>query len=320
MLKERFIDYLRFEKRFSSHTLKSYTNDLTQFESYLRLQYAIHDLSRADHHMIRSWIVSLLEAKSSPRTVNRKLSALKAFYRFCRSIGEMNVNPASRVVSPKTPRTLPVFIEKEKLEQLFLGISQDHSFEQIRNRLIIMMLYGTGMRRAEILGITGGDIDLNKGTIKVLGKRNKERIIPIGDYLCRQLEIYIKERELIKFSIQSPEKSRFTSESGKSELPDQKEISRNNPDSLFVLENGKRMTERKLYSIVHHYLTLVSSRSKLSPHILRHTFATHMLDDGADLNAIREILGHSSLAATQVYTHTTVEKLKLIYNQAHPRA
>ena len=321
MLKERFIDYLRFEKRFSPHTIQAYKHDLDQFTSYLYSQYQVSALSTADHIMIRSWSVSLLEQHLASRSVNRKLSTLKSFYHFCLRIGEIDSNPTLKVISPRVSKHLPVFIEKEKLEKLFNGADFGAGFESLRDRLMIMMLYATGMRRAELIGIRISDIEFTKSTLKVLGKRNKERIIPLGSYLCNQIDIYIKERNIIIDQTScSTVLSESSPQSKENFLNAERKPGQNNNDFLFVSSVGHKLDARQVYAIVHRYLSLVSSQSKLSPHVLRHTFATHMLNEGADLNAIKELLGHTSLAATQVYTHNTIEKLKLIYKQAHPRA
>jgi integrase/recombinase XerC len=319
MLKERFIDYLRFEKRFSPHTIQSYQHDLDQFSGYLQLQYHLNTLAEADHLMIRSWMVSMLESGLSARSVNRKLSTLKSFYHFCLRLEEVRINPTLKVISPKVPKHLPEFIEKEKLEKLFRQVELAEGFEGLRDRLILLVLYATGMRRAELIGLKISDIDFSKSSLKVLGKRNKERIIPVGSYLCEQMDIYIKERNTFIASYTERESGKGSSK--KEILFDaERKPNQNNNDFLFVSSGGHRMDARQVYGIVHSNLALISSQAKLSPHILRHSFATHMLNEGADLNAIKEILGHTSLAATQVYTHTTIEKLKLIYKQAHPRA
>jgi integrase/recombinase XerC len=321
MLKEKFIDYIRFEKRFSPHTVLSYEHDLAQFEKYLLLQYQQTDLSAADHNMIRSWVVSLLEQEITARTVNRKLSTLKSFFHFCLRIGEVKINPMLKVTSPKSKNHLPVFIEKDKIEHLFNRIEFGDGFEALRDKLLITLLYATGMRRSELIGIKLGDIDIEKQTIKVLGKRSKERIIPLGSYLCRQIEIYYQCRENIEPSANVARMRRNIPVEETDTIPEiEKNQIKNNHDFLFVSSLGHSMDARSVYSIVHKYLSLISSQTKLSPHVLRHTFATHMLNDGAELNAIKEILGHTSLAATQVYTHNTIEKLKSIYKQAHPRA
>jgi integrase/recombinase XerC len=321
MLKERFIDYLRFEKRYSPHTILSYKHDLDQFTGYMQLQYQISDISGADHVMIRSWIVSLLEQQLTPRSVNRKLSTLKSFFHFCLRIGVVDANPTLKVISPKTSKHLPAFIEKEKLEELFTEVNFGVGFEALRDRLMIMLLYATGMRRAELIGIKMNDIDFVKSTIKVMGKRSKERIIPLGSYFCNQTDIYIKERNTImKVSEVSDILEEGNIQKKEKYLNAESTPGENNKDLLFVTLGGQKMDARQVYTIVHKYLSIISSQVKLSPHVLRHTFATHMLNEGADLNAIKELLGHTSLAATQVYTHNTIEKLKLIYKQAHPRA
>ena len=313
------MEYLKFEKRYSPHTILSYEHDLAQFCAYLDVQYGVLDPLAADALMIRSWVVSLLEQSFSPRSVNRKLSTLKSFYHFCIRQDAIQSNPLSKVISPKNSSSLPVFVEKDKMQQLVDHLNFGDGFEGIRNKVMIMLLYATGMRRSELLGLKTGDLELLKGQVKVVGKRNKERIIPIGSYLCEQLEIYCKERE--KIAQHSDSLSGISNSDEKFMVKDPVRIlKQNNQDSLFVTSSGKLLNIRKVYSIVHDYLSLVSSQSRLSPHVLRHTFATHMLNEGADLNAIKEILGHTSLAATQVYTHNTIQKLKQIHKQAHPRA
>lgn len=320
MLKDRFLDYLKFEKRFSPNTLISYELDLAQFTAYIQSQYNINDPSEADHQMIRSWVVDLLEQDISPRSVNRKLSSLKSFYRFCLRTESLKVNPMIKVSGPKIAKHLPVFVEKERIDKLFSQIPVEDTFESLRDRLIVMMLYATGMRRSELLGLQLADIDMAKNTLKVLGKRSKERIIPIGDYLSREIAIYLMKRGEKGNGDKRESTSEGTHEQRISGLNIDNSIGQNNHELLFVTTSGKKMNARQVYTIVHQALAQVSSQSKLSPHILRHSFATHLLNDGADLNAIKEILGHTSLAATQVYTHNTIEKLKKIHNQAHPRA
>jgi integrase/recombinase XerC len=280
MLKDKYIDYLTFEKRYSAHTILAYHTDLDDFTKFLSLQYNTNDPLQADHSLIRSWLISLIDRKISTRSVNRKISTLKSFYRYCQK--------------------LPVFLTHDNLDKLLQKIKFDEDYEGCRDKIIITLFYATGIRRAELIQINIPDIDVEKGTLKVLGKRNKERIVPIGEKLIVQLKEYLIIRD--KF------------------LSEIKQDHQNNTQTLFVTSKGLPVYPRLIYSIVHSYLSMIASNSKLSPHVLRHTFATHMLDDGADLNAIKEILGHSSLAATQVYTHNTIEKLKTIYKQAHPRA
>jgi len=300
MLKDNYIDYLRFEKRYSAHTILAYHTDLDDFTKFLNLQYSITDLLLADHNLIRSWLISLIDRKISTRSVNRKLSTLKSFYRYCQKQGLLAINPMLKVVAPRVTKHLPVFLTHDNLDNLLNTVEFDAGYEGCRDKMIITLFYATGIRRAELVHINITDLDLNTGTLKVLGKRNKERIVPIGENIIIQLKEYLNIRDT------------FLSE----KLP----VDQNNIHTLFVTSKGLAIYPRLIHNIVHKYLSEVASNSKLSPHVLRHSFATHMLDDGADLNAIKEILGHSSLAATQVYTHNTIEKLKSIYKQAHPRA
>jgi integrase/recombinase XerC len=300
MLKDRYIDYLRFEKRYSAHTILAYHTDLDDFTKFLSLQYSVTDLLQADHNLIRSWLVSLSDSKISPRSINRKLSTLKSFYRYCQKQGLIKNNPMLKVVAPRTSKQLPVFLTQNNLDDLLGNVKFPNDYNGCRDKMIITLFYATGIRRMELIQILTSDLDLDKGTLKVLGKRNKERIVPLGENVISQLKDYLVARS------EYLTENNFTF--------------RNINHALFVSSSGLPVYPRLVHAIVHQYLSLIASNSKLSPHVLRHTFATHMLDDGADLNAIKEILGHSSLAATQVYTHNTIEKLKSIYKQAHPRA
>lgn len=300
MRNEQFIDYLSFEKRYSSHTILAYNADLGEFGNYLKFQYVIDDIAQAGQEQIRSWLMALYEQKISARSINRKISCLKSFYRYCLRQGSIKVNPMIKVVSPKTQKQLPVFLTKDNLDDLFNTIDFGTGYEAYRNKLILTLLYTTGIRRAELTQLSISDIDFSNLTIKVFGKRSKERIIPIGPALINILNEYLIIR------------STYSAE--------QKIPANAQTQPLFLTSKGLPFYPKLTYNIVHKYLSLVASNHKLSPHVLRHTFATHLLDDGADLNAIKEILGHSSLAATQVYTHNTIEKLKSIYKQAHPRA
>lgn len=300
MLKDRYIDYLRFERRYSAHTILAYHTDLDDFTKFLSLQYSITDMLQADHTLIRSWLINLIDRKISPRSINRKLSTLKSFYRYCQKQDLIPNSPMLKVVAPHTSKQLPVFLTHDNLDDLLGKVEFAPGYEGSRDKMIITLFYATGIRRMELIQLKTSDLDLEKGTLKVLGKRNKERIVPFGGNVITMLKTYLEKRD------------EFLTENNH-------EI-QNNTQSLFVTSRGLPVYPRLVYSIVHKYLSLIASNSKLSPHVLRHTFATHMLDDGADLNAIKEILGHSSLAATQVYTHNTIEKLKTIYKQAHPRA
>ncbi len=294
---DRFIEYIKFEKRYSAHTVISYRTDLEQFLSYLTTIYKTEKIEEADYLIVRSWFVSLMQAKISPRSINRKKTALKSFYKFLIKEGVITVNPMNKVISPKTSKRLPVFVEKEKMKKLLDDSEVDfgNDFTGIRNLMIIEMLYATGMRVSELVNLKMSDIDLYNCTIKVLGKRNKERIIPFGKNLRENIEKYNKIKE---------------------EAFSEKLIE----EQFFLTSRGKKIYQKLAYRVVNYYLSVITTLDKKSPHVLRHTFATHMLNNGADLNAIKELLGHANLSATQVYTHNTIEKLKNIYKQAHPRA
>lgn len=293
-----FLAYLEHEKRCSPHTLRSYATDLAGFESYLQRRDFPAGKICVEPRVIRGWMVELLEEGVSSRSVNRKISALKSYYRFLLREGHMAVNPMNKVLSPKSPRRLPGFVEKEKMDVLLDEVEFGEDFSGIRNRLIIDLLYQTGMRLSELTGVKEGDVDRHAQHIRVLGKRNKERIIPVSMLMKEQIDRYlqVKREYMTGKSIEGTE------------------------GYLLVTDKGKRLYPKFVYRVVHIYLSLVTTLDRKSPHVLRHTFATHMLNEGAELNAIKELLGHANLAATQVYTHNTFEKLKKAYKQAHPRA
>ncbi len=292
---EKFVNYLRFEKRYSPNTIIAYENDLHQFFNYIKSEYQIEKIQNINYQIIRSWIVSLSNESISARTINRKLSTLKTFYKYLLKENLVKENPLVKVISPKTNKKLPEFVDKERMDTLFDEIEFSNDFRGLRDRLIIEMFYFTGMRLSELINLTDKDIDVQNLKIKVLGKRNKERIIPFSNVLRNSIIEYKNIRN--------------------------KNIERTDPISYFFLTGkGKKVYKKLVYRIVNSYLSKVSTLNKKSPHVLRHTFATHMLNNGADLNAIKEILGHASLSATQVYTHNTIEKLKTVYKQAHPRA
>jgi len=290
IVREGFIQYIKFEKRYSPHTVTAYGSDLDQFFLYLSSRYGITDPAEVSPAMVRSWLVELMEKGDTPRTVNRKLTTLKSFFRYLVRNGAITSNPMARVISPKTSKRLPVFVEKEKMELVFSDIDFGRGYGALRDRLIMELFYATGMRLSELVNLKEADIDTGNNTIKVLGKRNKERLIPFGKSVKELLDVYLSE------------KRKFESE------------------YLFLTEKGKKVYPRMVHRIVTGILAQVTTLEKKSPHVLRHTFATHLLNNGAELNAVKELLGHANLAATQVYTHNTIEKLKKVYKQAHPRA
>ncbi|MCQ2286625.1 MAG: tyrosine-type recombinase/integrase [Bacteroidales bacterium] len=292
---DKYIDYLKFEKRVSANTIKAYADDLRQLQSYCEQNGLTKDIAQLNFKEIRQWIVELLEADLTPRSVNRKISALKAFYRYHLKIGTISLDPMTKVHSPKTSKRLPQYVEEKNMDILFTENLFEDTFEGWRDRAVIELFYATGMRLTELINVKYSDIDFNSLTVKVLGKRNKERILPIGPTCKSVLQTYLEWLE--------------------KNVPDA-----NAKDFIFVTNTFNKMYPKAVYRIVRYYLDRVTSIDKRSPHVLRHTFATHLLNHGADINAIKELLGHSSLAATQVYTHTTTEKLKSIYKLAHPRA
>lgn len=289
-----FFKYLEYEKRYSPHTLTSYRTDLGQFATYLAQTYQIENPAAADHTIIRSWIVQLLQNKMEARSVNRKIACLRSYYKFMLRNGQIQQNPMLKVNAPKAGKKLPAFLPKETIERLFEQIEFPDTFEGWRDKLVLELLYGTGMRLSELIGLQETSIDLHQNTIKVLGKGQKERILPLNNALRTCLEVY----------------RRFKT----SEFPD------NKPAALLVTSKSQPLYPKLVYRIVKNYTGMVTTSQHRNPHVLRHTFATHLLDNGADLNAIKDLLGHSSLAATQVYTHNSIEKLKAIFEKAHPKA
>jgi integrase/recombinase XerC len=292
--KELFLNYIKFEKRYSLNTFSAYKKDLEQFFSFLLSDYQTEDEITINHLMIRSWLVHLMENKISPRSVNRKITTLKSFFKFLKKEGVIVENPMSKILSPKTNKRLPGFVEKDKMDQLFDKIIFENNYIEQRNKLILELFYATGMRLSELVNLQMNDIDIHNSNIKVLGKRNKERIIPFSNKIQETIIQYIDLKN--------------------NTFPSLKE------NSFFLTKGGKKIYQKLVYRVVNYYLSMITTIDKKSPHILRHTFATHMLDNGADLNAIKEILGHANLSATQIYTHNTIEKLKTIYKQAHPKA
>ncbi len=287
-----FLRYLQAEKRYATHTIKAYKNDLNQFHAFCQET----DSEGMDLHFraIRSWVVSLMDSGYSSRTVHRKLTSLSTYCNYLIKEGNLDSNPVERVLKPKLKKRVPVFVEEGKMELLLDDYNFGEGFSGTRNRLILDLLYQTGMRRSELIGLKTGSINREGKSVKVMGKRGKERIIPMGNELLEAVDKYMLLRA---------------------------EVMTNKPgDHLIVTEKGGAAYDKLVYRIVNSYLSMVTTLDKKSPHVLRHTFATHMLNRGADLNAIKELLGHANLSATQVYTHNTYKKLKSIYNQAHPRA
>ena len=293
MFIERFTNYLQYEKRFSAHTISAYIKDLYQFQNFLTLSDL--DFASAKHHDIRSWIVEMMDAQAEPRSVQRKLSSLRTFYKFLQRELLIEVNPTLQVKAPKASKKLPVFIEDTSLNSLLDNLEVfTNDFTGLRDRVVIELLFGTGIRLSELTTLTDADVNTYEQTIRVFGKRSKERIIPVNTSLMKLLKEYIKEKSAQTFN--------------------------NLSLSLLVTSDGKPAYPKLIYRIVNKYLGQISTHQKKSPHVLRHSFATSLLNKGEDLNAIKELLGHASLAATQVYTHNSVERLKTIYKQAHPKA
>lgn len=291
--KDAFRDYLQLEKKYSSHTVTAYCNDITSFESFNTIHFDQQNIEQVNYSQIRSWIVSLVDNDISNTSVNRKIASLKAFYKFLLKTKQIEVSPLLRHKALKTPKLLQIpFSEKEVVDVLDIAQSEV-GFEGVRNKLVIDLFYTTGMRRAELISLKITNVDLSGSTIKVLGKRNKERIIPVLPIIKEQFALYLKERESL--------------------------LSIEDHDYLFLTKKGLKLNDSFVYRLINSYFSTVSEKVKKSPHILRHTFATHLLNNGADLNSVKELLGHSSLASTQIYTHSSLSELKSVYKEAHPR-
>lgn len=289
---EVFLKYLTYEKRYSPHTVSSYAHDLQQFSAFLTGVYGPVDWPQVTHQHVRSWMVALHGEGITGRSINRKISALQTFFKFLRRQGKVEKNPLQKVVTPKIGKRLPVYVQEPAIDRLFNSVNFRDDLEGCRDRLILQLLYGTGMRRAELIGLKLGDIDQVKLQLKVLGKGNKERIIPFGPEIKLTLQAY---------------------------LPQRQEVAAGH-DRLLVTKRGLPLYPKGVHLVVEKYLGLVTSLEKKSPHVLRHTFATHLANRGAELNAIKDLLGHANLSATQVYTHNSIEQLKKIYEAAHPKS
>lgn len=291
---DSFLKYISYEKRYSQHTVTSYENDLSQFQEFTSNQFHTTSLSEVTQLMVRSWVLSLMDNGMSARTVNRKIATLRSFYKFLLKRESINKDPTSRIKSLKTPKELPSFADETEFSSFLDRVEYPEGFIGKRDQIILELLYGTGIRLAELLQLGDSDIDFDQSSIKVLGKRNKERIVPLSVSLKKTLNAYINDKN---HSFSSDQKA-----------------------SLIVNNNGEKAYPMLIYRVVKKYLNQISSLDKKSPHALRHTFATHLLNKGADLNAVKDLLGHSSLAATQVYTHNSLDKLKSVFDQAHPKA
>lgn len=287
-----FLEYLSLEKKYSVHTIKAYKRDLISFQNFCIESYQQEKISDINYSQIRSWIVDLVESKVSNRSVNRKISSLKSFYKYLQKIKIIQNNPLSSHKALKTSKKIQVPFSIKEVNEVLSNIETEDSFESTRNKLIVALFYSTGMRRTELIQLKMNSINFSEKQLKVIGKRNKERLLPLLPSVLKSMHNYIKQRDLID-----------TSE-----------------DYLFLTSKGNKLYETLVYRIINNYFSNVSSKLKKSPHILRHSFASHMLNEGADLNSVKELLGHSSLASTQVYTHNSLEQLKKVYKQAHPRS
>ncbi len=289
-----FLDYLKFEKRYSQHTIISYQNDLEQFFTYLTNEYDSPSVSDIIPSFVRSWLAGMREDKISPKTLNRKISTLKSFFRFLMKLGELQQSPMTTIIAPKVGKRLPTFVAEKDMQTLQQDVEFPNTWQGKTDQLLLNIFYATGMRLSELINLQEKHIDFSNAQLKVLGKGNKERILPVSNDLCQQIKAYIADKQKLALEVTS--------------------------NSLFINEKGKILYAKYVYRVVNAQLNKVTTINKKSPHVLRHTFATHLTNNGADLNAVKELLGHSSLAATQIYTHNTIEKLKDIYKKAHPKA
>jgi len=289
-----FIDYLKFEKRYSAHTIRSYQDDLVSFFDFIQVQFGEVSLPEISPSLIRSWLASLKDEGLSSRSVNRKISSLKSFYKYQLRSGTVEQSPMSAITSPKVSKRLPVYVEQRDIATLFDELVFPDDWEGGTDRLLLAIFYHTGMRLSELVNLRERQVDVSNRTLKVLGKGNKERVIPVSPVLVEYILAYSRQKRVVLEA----------------------------PDTVYLLVNskGKKLYAQYVYRAVRKYLGQVTTIDKKSPHVLRHTFATHLMNSGADLNSVKELLGHSSLAATQVYTHNTIEKLKDVHKKAHPKA
>ncbi|MDB5197615.1 MAG: tyrosine-type recombinase/integrase [Flaviaesturariibacter sp.] len=287
-----FLDYLKFEKRYSQHTLISYQTDLIAFFDYLVIDYGAVTLKEITHSLVRSWLASQKDAGMTAKSINRKISTLRSFFKYQMKVGLLEQTPMTKIAAPKNEKRLPQFVADKDMSTLFSHVEFTNDWRGQTDRLILLLFYNTGIRLSELTGLKETAVNFANHSIKVLGKGNKERIIPISDELLKNLDAYLLAKKA------------------------QQEAC---TDVFFVSEKGRPLTARGVYTSVKKYLSLVTTIEKRSPHVLRHSFATHLTNNGAELNAVKELLGHSSLAATQVYTHNTIDKLKNIHKNFHPK-
>lgn len=289
---QSFVDYLSLEKNYAAHTIAAYRKDLEDFQSYISVDFSDDNLAEVNYAQIRSWIIRLVDSGLSNRSINRKTSSLNSYYKFLIKTGDITHSPLAKHKALKVQKKVNIPFSEQEIETV-LSTAATHDFEAMRNKLIVELFYSTGIRRSELINLKLNDVDFEQNQIKVLGKRNKERFIPLLSTVENTLKSYIEMRKT---------------------LPQIK-----SPDFLFLTQKGAQIYAALVYRIINKYFSEVSSKVKKSPHILRHSFATHLLNHGADLNAVKELLGHSSLAATQVYTHNNISELKKVYAKAHPR-
>lgn len=288
-----FIDYLALEKKYSKHTVNAYQKDLETFQEFNQVNFSEKNISNANYSQIRSWIIHLVDSGISNRSINRKISALNSYYKFLLKVESIKVNPLAKHKALKTSKKIQIPFSENEVNIVLKDFNFDDSFEGVRDKLIIELFYSTGIRRIELVNLKLKDIDASNKTLKVLGKRNKERFLPLLDSVLETINNYIVKRNSLK------------------KINDNK--------VLFLTKKGDKIYETLVYRIINEYFSKASTKVKKSPHILRHSFATHLLNQGANLNAVKELLGHSSLAATQVYTHNSISELKKIYAKSHPR-
>jgi integrase/recombinase XerC len=304
---QSFLDYLKFEKRYSVHTFIAYQTDLIDFFNFLDYQFGGVNLKEISHTYIRSWLASLKDQGNTSRSINRKISSLRSFFKYQVKTGLLSMSPVSKVISPKMGKRLPVFIKEKEAQQMMESLNAStEDWKSLNAKMLITLFYSTGMRLSELINLKESQIDFSRTQIKVLGKGNKERIIPVSKKIIKE----IKEYQQLK-------KKEFSGEDSQEKLLS---AGKKHVETLLITEKGVKLYPKYAYLLVNKILGSASTLEKKSPHVLRHSFATHLMNNGADLNAVKELLGHSSLAATQVYTHNTIEKLKDVYKKAHPKA